>query len=330
MKIELHYDPVRPETRVRIDGQPVERTDIYGFLYPVRNYLLQTWLRTSGSWRGLAWQLQELSRGEAVELDFFGRAEDFEDVLAALPQTRAIRMRFHQEDPLSGYASLFAQVEEQLDKLLDVHAGNGEKKTLSDIYPDVVDTIRSLRAEPEEPWLCDIRSDEDYRAADRQTMCCCVVRGEYLDSYEKLDGLRMLTRSMRRSQDMICCCLEDPDRWVDFAHYAAQYELGFRFAEYREGLAALQRKYGSAHVLRSRYAAYARIAQVLRQCYDRYDAVKSQRSALAKIQKPTAQQIRELAWCKSVLNWFDRKKPYLTRINELLAAGPQLREQKEE
>ena len=76
MKIDLWYDPVQPETTVFLNGEPIDRHDIYGFLYPVRRYLLQSWLKASGSWPGLLEQLRGMARQEPLSVCFHGRRQE--------------------------------------------------------------------------------------------------------------------------------------------------------------------------------------------------------------------------------------------------------------
>lgn len=322
MKIELKYDPVKPETVVFIDGKMTDRSDIYGFLYPVRHCLLQTWLMPSGSWSGLAWQLQELSRGEDMELVFFGRAEDFDDVQFALKDMAGLSLQLHQTDPLKKYDELFGQMDSQIALLLDEHVRQSEKKTLADLFPETAHAIHTVRKAVPEEWMRIICTEADFLRADQEELCCCIVSEAYLDSYEKLEKLSSLTRSMRRSHDMICCCVEDPEKRADFAHYAAQYEnLRVRFDSEEKCLPILERKYGNVYELRCRFRKYERVLEILNQCYDRRDAIEENRTHLAKEKKKTMAQTRELERSKIILNWFDRKEPYLTKLNQLVGSG---------
>ena len=322
MKVELIYDPVKPETMVCIDGQMTDKADIYGFLYPVRNCLLQTWLLPSGSWRGLAWQLRELSRGEQIDLLFSGRPEDFEDVRGALAGMEQLTLGFARTDPLQGYDSLFAQMDEKIALLLDEPVKQSEKKTLCDLFPETAEAVHEVMRAAPTPWVREISSEAELAAADQQALCCCMVSGDYLDSYEKLEKLNFLTRSMRRSQDMICCCLDDAGKRADFAHYAAQYDnMKIRFDTAEKSLPVLERKYGVPYTLREKYRRYGRILEILTQCYRQRDAIEARRTALAKEKNRTVEQTRQLERSKIILNWFDRKKPYLSALNELVTTG---------
>lgn len=322
MKIELNYDPVRPETTVCIDGQLTDRSDIYGFLYPVRHCLLQTWLYPSGSWSGLAWQLRELSRGEEIELTFVGRSEDFEDVQSVLADMEQLTLHFRPADPLSAYESLFSRMDEQIDLLLDARTAPGEKKKLSDLFPETAAAIQKVRSEVQEDWYQIISSEADFVQADQRELCCCIVGDTYLDSYEKLEKVNRLTRSMRRSLDMICCCINDPQQQADFAHYAAQYgDLRIHFESRERILPILQRKYGDVYVLRFRLRQYDRILLLLRECYGKRDYIKSRRTQLADEKNRNLEQIREFEHCKILLNWFSRKESYLVRLETLLVNG---------
>ena len=70
MKIELWYDAAAQETDILINDVPVEKNDVYGFLYPVRNYPIQSWLYPNGSWKGIEYQITDLARDEDVDLVF--------------------------------------------------------------------------------------------------------------------------------------------------------------------------------------------------------------------------------------------------------------------
>ena len=322
MKIELIYDPVKPETLVCIDGKMTDRSDIYGFLYPVRHCLLQTWLMPSGSWSGLAWQLQELSRGEDMELFFYGRTEDFEDVQSALKDMDGLFLQLHQADPLKKYDELFEQMDSQIALMLDEHVQHNEKKTMADLFPETANQIESLRNIVPGDWKRLICSESDFRQADQEELCCCIVSEAYMDSYEKLEKLRVLTRSLRRSQDMICCCVDEIEKRADFAHYAAQYEdLRVRFDSEETCLPILERKYGTAYQLRCRFRKYEGILALLNQCYELRESIEEKRTHLAKEKKKTMEQTRELERSKIILNWFDRKEPYLKKLNELVHSG---------
>lgn len=322
MKIELKYDPVKPETLVCIDGKMTDRSDIYGFLYPVRHCLLQTWLYPAGSWSGLERQVKELSRGEEIELVFSGRSEDFEDIHAALKNMERLSLRFQPTDPMEKYNSLFEQMDSQIAHLLDEHTESSERKTLAEIFPETAEAIRGVREEPAKNWMRIISTEDDFLQADQEELCCCIVNDAYLDSFEKIDKLNTLTRSMRRSQDMICFCVEDPTKGADFAHYAEQYgNLRVRFDSEESCLPVLKRKYGSAYELRCRFRKYARVLKILNQCYERRDAIEAKRMHMAKEKKKTMEQTRELERSKIILNWFDRKEPYLIKLNELVSSG---------
>ena len=119
MKIELIYDPVEPATTVWVNDQVVDITDIYGFLYPVRNCLLQTWLYSSGSWQGLAQQLKELARGDDIALTFCGRREDCDDVKGAVAGVEGLSLSFRTWDSLPAYESAFQELDRLLESILD-------------------------------------------------------------------------------------------------------------------------------------------------------------------------------------------------------------------
>lgn len=331
MKIELYYDPVRPETTVCIDGVITDKADIYGFLFPVRHCLLQTWLRPSGSWSGLKWQLRELARGEEMELTFYGREEDFADVQDALRGTEGLALNHEPIDPQERYVPHFAQMEELIARILDENTGHSDRKTMADLFPQIHAQVCMARREGDAPWLYGIANDADYAQADQAAFCCCLVEEEYLDSFEKLDTLIGLTRSMRRGQDMICCCVQDDEKRADFAHYAAQYDdMRIRFDTKEHGSKALQSKYGQAFVLRSTLGRYEACIAALEQCWRLWAGIDKRKTELAKMSNKTVEQIRELEHSKLIANWFDRKSPYYIKLMELTKNGVQLTAGREE
>lgn len=326
MKIELTYDPVKPETLVSIDGQMTDKTDIYGFLYPVRHCLLQTWLYPTGSWSGLGWQLRELSRGEDMELTFRGCPEDYADLRDALAEMENLTLSFCKADPLSRYAMLFSDMEDQVMSLLDDKKNDTQKKTIRDLFPETAEQITELLEEPDSRWLRVVATQKQLAVADRSELCCCMVLEEYLDSYEKLDNLIGLTRSMRRSQDMIFCCIEDPEKRKEFAHYAAQVGYGrLRFGTQAQCAGALAEKYGQPFEIRARYEQFRAILELLGQLYAQRSVLSARKKTLSLEKNLKIPQIRELERSKIILNWFDRKEPYLIKLAELLQVRNPLR-----
>lgn len=321
MKIELYYDPVKPETMVCIDGQMMSPSDIYGFLYPVRRCLLQTWLMPSGSWSGLARQLQELSRGEEIELTFTGRKEDYEDVQSALKGMERLTLRFQRANLLAEYASRFGQMESKIKNILDENGTRSRSETLAGLFPEAAKAIQAaLKDRQEDNWVQVIRTEADFLRADQAELRCCIVAAEYLDSYEKLEKLSSLTRAMRRSQDMICCCVENAKKRADLARYAAQYDnLQVRFDSEAHCKPMLKQKYGEIYTMWGRLKAYERAADILTQCYAQREDVRQRRTQLAKERAQLSlTERRELEHCKTMLNWFDRKEIELEQLNELI------------
>ncbi len=329
MKIELIYDPVAPATTVWVNGQAADITDMYGFLYPVRNCLLQTWLYPSGSWQGLAYQLKELARGDDIELIFYGRQEDYVDVTAAVANLNKINLRFCAWDSALEYESAFLKLDFQMQKILDdaeatQHKDDEEavtRKKMIELYPETVDALTKIRKAVCSDWLREIESEADYSKVDQEALSCCIVTDSYMDSYEKLEHLDALTRSMRRSKDMICCYLPDDERRKQFSSYANQYTkqtisfVGSDLETYKE---KLYDKYGKAYLLRQKLYAYQTMLETLEQCFQEREVLAQKKRQLAAQDKLGIAEIREQEKIKIRINWFDRKSVYLTEIRELL------------
>lgn len=321
MKIELTYDPVKPETSVCIDGQVTDKMDIYGFLYPVRDCLIQTWLNPAGSWSGLAWQLRELSRGDDIELCFCGRAEDYADVLSALKEIPELKLTFREDDPLAYYTGIFAQMDSQIAAIFDKGKASSGKKTINELFPEAVQQIELIQSAPSSPWLLMIDTEKDLYLADQSKYSCCIVSNDYLDSFEKLDKLNSLTRSMRRCQDMICCCIDDSEKRSDFSDYASQFDFRIRFDSKESCVPILEKKYGVPYNIRLKLQKYREILALLEQCYEKREQISQRKKELSRVKDSSTSQIRELERCKSMLLWFAGKEPYMLRLAQLLKSG---------
>lgn len=318
MKIELTYDPVKPETNVCIDGHVTDKKDIYGFLYPVRDCLLQTWLSPAGSWSGLAWQLRELSRGDDIELTFCGRAVDYEDVKSALNDMPGLKLSFRKCNPLESYTKLFADMDGEIANILDKGKTKSDNITIKELFPETVREIESIQNAKSDSWLHRINTEKDLYFADQSKDSCCIVRDGYLDSFEKLDKLNSLTRSMRRCQDMICCCIDDKEKRFDFSDYASQFDLKIRFDTEKNCMPILEQKYGIPYNIRFKLKKYQEILGSLEQCYAEREQISERKKELVKIKNPNVSQIRELERIKSMLLWFERKQKCMNKLAELL------------
>lgn len=241
MKVELWYDSVRTETKVCVNGRWQEESDIYTFLYPVRQYSLQTWLNAAGTWPGLIPQMKDLARGEEIELEFHGRDVDYIDICSAVEKMDMLKLTFCMWDTL----------EESLNKVECVRKSIYKMKKELGSNSEIDKSEGLLNKEPEEKeWVIVIRSEQELRKAEKDDRICCVVLSDVLDSYERLEQIERLTRSMRRPMDAICCCFQDPALMDSFVHYAMQFpKLKFRF--HTEGNSSWKKelwtKYGKAY-----------------------------------------------------------------------------------
>lgn len=226
MKIELWYDAVARETDILLNGVPVEKNDIYGFLYPVRNYPLQSWIRPNGSWKGVEYQIVDLARDEMVELVFHGRECDYDDLRIGISGNNIITLEFVEWDVCSKYDKLFS-------KLLSTLKSNDliMRKLISSLklctdYASNFDVAIS-----ESDWAYDIRKEADLDVADEVTdHSCCYVHDEFFTSYENLQSLLVLTRSLKIPAAAIYCCFKDIQRRDDYEYYAASFNrMNFNF-----------------------------------------------------------------------------------------------------
>ena len=271
MKTELFYNPSGPWTRVVIDGNAVNPDDVYGFLYPVRHCLLQAWLYPSGSWQGLGRQLEELARGEALELVFHGRAVDYRDLKDALRGMDGIGIRLEtSEDCLSG-RQIAGVIRNLLAERVVVERDGGREtvRAWRELFPQVAGEI-AAQLRQEQDWLQVIRDERDFKQALRGRGCC-LVTSEYLTSYERLLKLQTLTRSLRRAQDMIVCQLDSAEAVEEYRDYAQNtLRLRTRFvAAAEEGWRGeLMEKYGAPFAEQQSLAAGTACLKMLEACLD--------------------------------------------------------------
>lgn len=334
MDVELWYDPVGPETRVRLDGQWMDGQDGFGFLYPVRSCLLQTWLAPGGSWTGLRQQLAELARGEPIVLAFHGRALDFADLDGALSGMEGLALSFQPWEPEKVWDGRLEQAELLLGRIMgrpsprDPLPPSEEDGCGASLYPELTQRLDGLLKGPgEDGWLEVLENEEDLSAACGRTGTCCLVDGTLADSYDQLGRLKQLTRSMRRSPDMICCRLSSGEeaRLAALAQYAAALPgMGFRFDCTDGWRRPMWEKYGHPFLLRARRAALMQAEGALLDCMAGKQALRERRSQLAKLEKAKEIRARELAEQELVrkkLHWIERKTEAVGRLGLLLHSG---------
>lgn len=286
MQVELWYDAVACETDIALNGRAVEKNDIFGFLYPVRNYPLQTWLYPDSSWKGLESQLLEVAREEDIELIFHGRKADYEDVEKCIVQNKQIKTILVEWDVCSKYEALLMDLLERL-KNNDVLV----KKYLMALNRTAdAENIFDFRMEAlhieDEIWSCHLYEDVDLIEADEnRKKCCCYVHQGFFTSFDQLQKLQWLTRSLRMSADGIYCCFDNEKDKKDYSYYAQSFS-GMRFHFYLESddyFAEAKRKYGYPAVLRMQMEKTREILRGLCEFYKKLeDGVKEDFHNLAK------------------------------------------------
>ncbi len=271
MKTELYYNPSGPWTRVSVNGADVNQDDVYGFLYPVRRCLLQAWLYPSGSWQGLRRQLEELARGEAVELVFHGRKTDYLDVEEALRGMPGMTLRCRPRENVLSAGQLAKSFRDFLrEKVVVERDGRREiTREWGTLFPEEARAMQEQLAEKQE-WLQEIRSEQEFRQALRGHGCCLVTE-DFLTSYEDLVRLEQLVRSMRRAQDMIVCRFARRETMEEYRDYARHtLGLGLRFVTGADNgwRSELMDKYGSPLMEQRQLNACNACAKVLEDCLE--------------------------------------------------------------
>lgn len=307
MKIELWYDAVARETDILINGVPVEKNDIYGFLYPVRNYPIQSWIYPNGSWKGLEHQMSDLARDEMIELTFHGRRCDYEDLGRCLLENDRIALRFIEWDSCSRYDSLFS-------KLLSALKSNDclIRERLSSLNLEAGYAVDFEEAAVLSDWVYRIHDDADLADACEEDCCCCFVYDDFFTCYEKLQALLTLTRSLKIPADAIYCCFFDERKKDDFAYYAQSFKrMNFRFClENADYAGDAESKYGIPFMVRQRIIFCGTLS-------------KSLCSAYMSIKKSTQQEFGKFA--KNIVALSLKEKERYQTIRQLRDSADRFR-----
>lgn len=322
MKVDLYYDPVRPTTTVCIDGRSVDRHDVYGFLYPVRHCILQTYLPASSSWSGLRCQLSELARGERVTLAFHGRSIDYEDVRAELGND----VSFKQDELIEDYRKMLDEAEQDMQNIftmeLEVSSAPVEVRLKgSDLFQEEAEKMKLLFTLKEKPWLLTIDSEEAFDSARREDSCC-LVKEPFLSGFAAIDRLSQLIGSMLRSRDMICCAVDSAEKLSELSAYAKQFPgLSVRFVDENENswLEALDAKYGVPFRLRQRLMRTDEGLAVLEQCYQSERLLSKKHSALRRaVENGETLKVMQRNRLAYQLRWLQEQRHAFERLKENL------------
>lgn len=322
MKIQLCYDPVKPETYVSIDNQKTDKTDIHGFLYPVRRYILQTWLYPSGSWSGISEQLNNLARGEKIELEFCGRKCDYDDLAAVLHDEKNINFSFGNnsfEDRFfeTKYRKLMDEIDKEFAEISKDIVAEG-KKTMSQLFPDEKSEMDAILKRNCEQWLCRISDDKSLEAAKASWSNCCEINENYFDSYDKFSMLDDLLCSMRRAEDMILCPVSDAEHLEDLKKYAHIYNFDrvcFYNKNNSEVMDRAREKYGKNHLLRTKFQNYRDAVKIPEALLRQIDNLKKEKAAYTENNAPSIRKKNELS---NKINWLETAKIHVNKIKELL------------
>lgn len=309
MKVELWYDPVLTELKTKINDNWQDEKDMYGFLYPVRRYPLQTWLREAGSWPGLGRQLKDLARGEDVDLVFHGRSLDYKDLCDAVKDLPQIRTAFFDWNVIAAYQASVDKTMETAQKLIfPTQEGQAELHNI-------------LRYDQSEvPWVSVIQEEKDWALAEKSDRPCVFVDEHYPTSYETLHKLERLTQSLRRPADAICCFFTNPESLTLLKNYAAQYprmRFTFCLGEQSIGEKNLEEKYGIPYQMRHQLNMLNDISRKLRNFVQEAKQTKERRSELEYQRVDRGLNRREemeLAQLTEISSWMVRAEAKIEHI----------------
>lgn len=265
MRIDIWYDSVYTETKICIEGNWQKNDDIFGFLYPVLHYPLQTWLYESGSWSGLYRHILELSRGEKVSLIFHGRESDYKDLQNALKDKAEIELIYKEWKTTFIYEKYIEELKNSIEA--DV------KKIpdgMKELQKEILQMLDSLKEDGE--WHLDIYSKEELMDGIVSELPCVFIhesqKWEELASYDSLFEIERLTKSLKRPADAIMCVIQNDNARKEIASIAALYrQMQFCFVgpEDKNTADRMYSRYGYPYILRKKIK---RIADMLRMMED--------------------------------------------------------------
>lgn len=349
MELEFWYDPTMPETMLKLEGNWMERNDIYGFLYMVQSLPLQNWLYPAGSWPGIQAHLESLSRGGGTRLTFFGRKADYDDLKHALSGMRDLTLTFEPwntedicRERLSEMKNLLRKLnlkDSPFPELVEIAAGLADEASVSadaasgpvdeasepadgvcgstDALSGLPDDVSGFPDEEGDPWLRTIRNEEEFRLACRTGFDCCRVEEEFLDSFEKLEVLKKLTASLKRPADSIVCVFETEKKKRQFADYAAMFgDCDYRFVLRTDAgwEDSLRYKYGDPIRLRRCLHRYLEILSCLKKVFETKPFLEQTKHSIEiRYGRNLDAFTDDPDWesCRSKLDWLTRKKVYL-------------------
>lgn len=249
MKIELWYDAVATETDIRINGYPVEKNDAFGFLYPVRNYPVQSWLYPIGSWKGLEHQIENLSPDEKVDLVFYGRECDYVDIEKCLSKSPKINLSFYKWDSCKKYNDLLSNLYNTLNNNCTTLKNLCLALQLENASPTC-----EVTADSSSGWMYRIFNDIDFaKAENEQNKCCYFIHESFFTDYNKAEMLLQLTRSLKIPADAIYCCFDNEQLKENYQYYAKTCKrMFFNFCLGDSHKEAAFIKYGEPFVIRNK------------------------------------------------------------------------------
>lgn len=321
MKIDLYYDPVRPETLVSINGQPVVLSDIYGFLFPVREYTMQTWLPESGSWDGISKELHGLIRDESSHIVFHGREIDYLDFAGAVRGLNGLRAEFQAVDYVSIWKQRIADAESLwkaiVEKPVVVEREDEDViRVFRQLFPEQYEAVITAAGAESRDWLIRIQTAEDLPRS-LETGTCCLIDGDGLLTYENYSVLDRLTGSLRRSYDMLVCAFSTEEKKKEFSAYnemCKKRNVVLALAGEESWMEGLKEKYGVPFEYRQRIQRLRLIYRDILSCVESADRDADQDGGRTLNSAEIRKQIQE----RHKKRWAANQKGNIQRLEALL------------
>ena len=203
--IELDYNPYLIHTICTVNDERCPEEDIYNIIYSVQNFPIQCWLYKRGSWPGLMYKLEIISRGEELKVFFRGRAIDYKDFYEVFEKHKWKQkvQLYHKnayENPV--YSTEYDEMKAGLHRIWD-REYPAMYKGMREIVNQVNELIILLEEPPEHLISIDSLKEEEARNILKRTSYGVILGENIMNCPEDLNFVLQAAQSMIRPADSI-------------------------------------------------------------------------------------------------------------------------------
>ena len=215
MRIDIKYDPATVHTEATINGIVNDKKDIYSFIFPVKDYPLQCWIHKNGSWKGITKYINDIARGDDLEVVFQGRKVDFEDFKGVIEEyswQQDLKVKFAEKVLEYEKAAETLQMTSEELELLDFDSVSGIDNITKCIQ--LKNRIKQI-----EPYKREIHNIDKIFDTEPKRGYTYLVHEEALRSFDDMEKLVRLYQTMMVPADGILCWFHDLEKMKNYKSY---------------------------------------------------------------------------------------------------------------